>query len=1546
MLFSLMLLTMGQFIPQDGSCPVTPACYVCGDDSFGKRKLVSLTVRYTPDTVGLSCNQDGKGGASGTASGTLISFTAESAKKKDKEKTDYTVQNLGDNVYQIVARGDKLEAETEITIVTQGGTQFVEIHTSCSQPLFVDYQFGNIQVVDFVTQNGQMKDPACGPAPAPTTTPECYEDPSECPVSGCDICSKLAARGEKRPSSLSFRYVGGGPVCEECTTTKSGKMKQKSFVSGATLDPNANTVSMQCEGRQLAEQDGVFTFSGINGATNIVCFLQADGQQQELDIHTSCSAPLFVGQQFGGVVVSGFSGTTFDGSDVCPPDPCPICPKCEPPHPPTPIENITVIPGCPATVDPMLPIWWTTKVQCKEPAMAKREDVDFIINTCEAHGEFIYWCENCVDPVFESAKYTAKYDVKDTLAPVITPGSGKNLKLECGVDTDPFNPELHYEDSIQARAWKDGNAGFMAHDACQTDVIWTVRSLGFTDVTNPRCSSKEVFGFTPSDICGNEGPTGHAWLAVQDTRSPYVGDGLSPETVDCGSKSVNDDEFNQFVNAQIDALTSEASDRCSNEHLVLNVYWNSNQRSSYESAYDSAEILVEDFIFEGGTDDSGVYTSGIPDRTDSEYYFGITCGHKYFLKFVISDACGNTADPFKTTFTIKDSAEIMITGGDTPTALCGAEGWSANPTYNAWLTTRYGQLNAESDCEFNCGNIDVHPGGYYREGEVAEYKQVYDTTCQQLCGGYAHHEEVCGPDGYKYYNRCYLECQHPGAKPVPCGVIPTPDNCKPWTRPFEWRSINASLEYSSCEFIDTMLKEKDEFFNFTGWVDQYAIVQTAFGSGISQCVRCAYAIATVKDQGDGGAGCESNSRIMWFLEMAIGPAVISTPTDLELTGTCSQREHDVRNWYSMDGGLVVSSNCVSVDITITPSLEDALALVAEKCNDKCGLDLEVTFAVSSPCGDVDDITATISFPEEPLEMTGGEDFVYECAQDDTVDCTSEENFAASLPQNFLLWLQPNHGCLGATTCDDCGVVWSNDYDEDPPPCPANGQSTKGTVLFTASKGGNTVSKSLTFTITRPPSIPPPPPPAPQPSCEYCDKSDDSFTKDDGFAVYGYTDEGNPDTTMNIKLCPVDKNDKNGACSTFNHLGDGYYVATWPKGAWGEITVGDQQWIPGSTFPSIQQPSGGKATYEPLRTNANSVELHISCSRILVPGQVVWSSGAYSGQIAPVRDGAGNSVAASAYEGQQYLLLAPQPTCIIPAPPPPPVPSPECTPFFCANTPNDASISCSEEEDDEDDGPVSGGGIKGENDLQIDGCTTSVSTFGNLPVVAASQEVVGRPVSLTFMYTGNHEVSHGQESWSRTLVKPMRRITKFATLALAGNIWKNAPGSRYKRQPVGSIIVASASMLGRTKLPKILNIRVGTGKIRVDASGGNPLRLGDQWGSLQLVAFESDRGDCTYARCDADVDARCTIVDEIQERIGGDSGVEEESASESSSPSTTSIVAVVVVVANIAIFVGLVAVYRSRRTRISDQVVITSSIASDECPNNAVAQRGATSGLFL
>lgn len=259
--------------------------------------------------------QEGKGGASGQPIPAGCSAVTVSC-RDGKDNGVFSVTPSTVAVGGTVRVGTQQATETSCVVSGCGATQQIEIHTSCSKRLATGDVFGAMIVRSF--------QPGCGstcPSPPP---PSCYESPDQCPTN-CDACFSK----DYKPSTLTLTYTGG-------PATVSNPQEGKASASGQTL--TGQTASVSCFGKKgnligganVVMQGASFDLSISDSETS--CTITSAGGTQRVTMHTSCSKPLNIGDQYGALRLTDLTlrhkSNSFDvrtGADFCPP--CVLC--CE-----------------------------------------------------------------------------------------------------------------------------------------------------------------------------------------------------------------------------------------------------------------------------------------------------------------------------------------------------------------------------------------------------------------------------------------------------------------------------------------------------------------------------------------------------------------------------------------------------------------------------------------------------------------------------------------------------------------------------------------------------------------------------------------------------------------------------------------------------------------------------------------------------------------------------------------------------------------------------------------------------------------------------------------------------------------------------------------------------------------------------------------------------------------------------------------------------------------------------------------------------------------
>ncbi|NNF69384.1 MAG: hypothetical protein HKN01_06400 [Acidimicrobiia bacterium] len=268
----------------DESGPLPPNCDLC---AFGDPTAIVMT--YTGGTCAVSNNTQGDKGdcADGSpAPGTVWILASDDANPYDSGASVFfsgevsldeaftMAGSFSSNTYLHVMSGDP-----SLGFVTE--YQLVQLHTSCSADLIEGQIFGSLTL-------GDANAPDACPAPPPN----------------CDLCA------DSDPTSIDMTVLGGS--CGDSNNTQGDKTDCDDF--GGTGIPGAGTVTVRVSndsdpGNGTVFFEGpvdvgnAFTFSGNFSSNTYIHVFSGASQVQMIQLHTSCSADLIEGQQFGGLLL-------------------------------------------------------------------------------------------------------------------------------------------------------------------------------------------------------------------------------------------------------------------------------------------------------------------------------------------------------------------------------------------------------------------------------------------------------------------------------------------------------------------------------------------------------------------------------------------------------------------------------------------------------------------------------------------------------------------------------------------------------------------------------------------------------------------------------------------------------------------------------------------------------------------------------------------------------------------------------------------------------------------------------------------------------------------------------------------------------------------------------------------------------------------------------------------------------------------------------------------------------------------------------------------
>ncbi|MBI5916146.1 MAG: hypothetical protein HY842_12290 [Bacteroidetes bacterium] len=295
-------------------CPPPPPPPVgsdCCDDNSGKPK--SLKLKYTGQGCSstntsqgsdkYSCDDLGEG-PNGDPAVYIIAN-----EKADGTGTTYFSGNVNLNAtFTATSPSNTLPTNTYFLIyASQGGTllQKIKIHTSCSAPIVPGEQFGSLLLESATWSTGVTCDINSGGGNSGGGS------------GGADCCDSNSGK----PKSLTLMYNG-----ESCSQTSTSQGSDKYSCDDLGSGPNGDA-TVWIVANEKADGSGITYFSGLVNlnatftATSPSSTLPTNtyfliyGSQggtllQKVKIHTSCSAPIVPGDQFGSLVLLAATWST------------------------------------------------------------------------------------------------------------------------------------------------------------------------------------------------------------------------------------------------------------------------------------------------------------------------------------------------------------------------------------------------------------------------------------------------------------------------------------------------------------------------------------------------------------------------------------------------------------------------------------------------------------------------------------------------------------------------------------------------------------------------------------------------------------------------------------------------------------------------------------------------------------------------------------------------------------------------------------------------------------------------------------------------------------------------------------------------------------------------------------------------------------------------------------------------------------------------------------------------------------------------------------
>lgn len=147
------------------------------------------------------------------------------------------------------------------------------------------------------------------------------EGSTDVPTTTCEIPpSGAGCFANGKPTSMTFEYTGGGCIMSDSEALSEGlKAPTCTGVIDESLVASGDTVTITAPGLTVTPSSvklgDTFTVSGAFESSTTIVLTDAIGATETHTIHTSCSAPLEVGDVFGGMSMTLYNGQ-YGGTNV------------------------------------------------------------------------------------------------------------------------------------------------------------------------------------------------------------------------------------------------------------------------------------------------------------------------------------------------------------------------------------------------------------------------------------------------------------------------------------------------------------------------------------------------------------------------------------------------------------------------------------------------------------------------------------------------------------------------------------------------------------------------------------------------------------------------------------------------------------------------------------------------------------------------------------------------------------------------------------------------------------------------------------------------------------------------------------------------------------------------------------------------------------------------------------------------------------------------------------------------------------------------------
>ena len=256
-------------------------------------KPVLLTFTYQGGACPGNNTQDDKSECTGGAvnAGTVNITVTE---KEDGSGDQYFSGTVAQGESFTFGPGPGEDKFPSAIFINVNGQQLNEFHTSCSAPIVVGETFGAVRFDGLVDKDGFT----CGNPDAPNNG----GGNGGGQPTGTDCCEV----GEK-PVTLTFSYQGGacpGNNTQDDKSECSGGAVNAGVVNIMVTEKEDGSGDMYFNGSVALGENFTFSAEPFDDKFPSAIFIKVNGQQVN-EMHTSCSAPIVIGESFGAVRLEG-----------------------------------------------------------------------------------------------------------------------------------------------------------------------------------------------------------------------------------------------------------------------------------------------------------------------------------------------------------------------------------------------------------------------------------------------------------------------------------------------------------------------------------------------------------------------------------------------------------------------------------------------------------------------------------------------------------------------------------------------------------------------------------------------------------------------------------------------------------------------------------------------------------------------------------------------------------------------------------------------------------------------------------------------------------------------------------------------------------------------------------------------------------------------------------------------------------------------------------------------------------------------------------------